>query len=350
MGHVVRNRPRLLAVAGFVVLLAAVVVTVVSLLGTGGPESTTSTAPADRNPRQIAISSGLSAVQIGELLQEQGVVVSGKAFLAEVRRQGVEAELKPGIYELTPGEDMGEVVRKLAEGEQSEEAKLTIPEGLSIDQVSERLTEKSTVGGEEYERLARRPQDFTVPRVGGETVEVADLEGLLFPSTYYVAPQRPAEALIAAQLEAFSAYTDSLPWDRAATLGVSPYEIVTIASMIEKETAVPEERALVAAVVYNRLKLDMRLDIDATVRFALTKWTGALTQSDLEVDSPYNTRRYKGLPPGPIASPGLASLEAALQPADVDYLYYVLTKDDGHHFFTASYDEFLKASEDAPQQ
>lgn len=345
-----RNRTRWLAVAGFVTLLAAVVVTVLWLLGFGGARPTTTTAPAELAPRQIAIPSGLSAVEIGRLLEMQGIVASDKDFLAEVRRQGVEAELKPGIYELTPGEDVGTVVRKLAKGEQSEEAKVTIPEGLSIDQVADRLGQTNTVSGEEYEQLARRPQDFGVPRVGGASVQVLDLEGLLFPSTYYAAPEQPAQALIAAQLQAFSDHTADLPWEKATALGVSPYEIVIIASMIEKETALPEERALVAAVIYNRIKQDMRLDIDATVRFALRKWTGALTQSDLRVDSPYNTRRYKGLPPGPIASPGVASLEAALQPAEVDYLYYVLTQNDGRHFFTASYEEFLEASEDVPQQ
>jgi UPF0755 protein len=131
---------------------------------------------------------------------------------------------------------------------------------------------------------------------------------------------------------------------------VSAYEIVIIASLIEKEARIADERSKVAAVIYNRLKKDMVLGIDATVRYALDRWTGSLTQKDLEVDSPYNTRVVKGLPPSPICSPGVAALKAALEPADVDYLYYVLSDADGHHFFTNNYDEFLEAKAKAPAQ
>ena len=121
-----------------------------------------------------------------------------------------------------------------------------------------------------------------------------------------------------------------------------------MASLIEKEVSVPEERAIVAAVIYNRLKEGMTLGIDATVRYALDKWTGDLTSQDLKVDSPYNTRVKKGLPPTPISNPRVESLEAALKPAEVDYLYYVLEDTEGHHFFTASYDKFLEAKANQP--
>jgi len=122
-----------------------------------------------------------------------------------------------------------------------------------------------------------------------------------------------------------------------------------VASLIEKEVSVPDERPLVAAVIYNRLEKKMTLGVDATVRYALDKWTGELTSEDLEVDSPYNTRVVKGLPPTPISNPGVAALEAALEPAEVDYLYYVLSDTEGNHFFTADYDEFLRAKENQPE-
>jgi uncharacterized YceG family protein len=159
-----------------------------------------------------------------------------------------------------------------------------------------------------------------------------------------------ATQLIGAQLAAFAQKTASLPWEKAEELGVTPYEIVIIASLIEKEVNIPEERSLVAAVIYNRLEQDMTLGIDATVRYALDKWTEKLTSEDLDIDSPYNTRVVKGLPPTPIASPGVAALEAALEPADVDYLYYVLEDTEGNHFFTDSYEEFLAAKENQPDQ
>jgi UPF0755 protein len=197
--------------------------------------------------------------------------------------------------------------------------------------------------------LAADPDRFLVPSLGGQTPDLATLEGFLFPETYFLSGEQGAEDLIREQLASFERAARSLDWSRAARLGVSPLQVVIIASLIEKEARIPEERALVAAVVYNRLKKDMSLGIDATTRYALKKWTEPLTASDLEIDSPYNTREKKGLPPGPIASPGLAALEAALAPEDVDYLYYVLQDDDGHHFFTASYEEFLQAKEQAPE-
>ena len=146
----------------------------------------------------------------------------------------------------------------------------------------------------------------------------------------------------------FDGQTTGLPWANAKDLGVTPYQIVIVASLIEKEVRVPEERAKVAAVIYNRLSEKMPLGIDASTRFAVNKWTGPLTKSDLEDDSPYNTRKAVGLPPGPIASPGLASLEAALEPAVVDYLYYVLQDDAGHHFFTKDYAGVPRSAEERP--
>jgi UPF0755 protein len=133
-------------------------------------------------------------------------------------------------------------------------------------------------------------------------------------------------------------------------LGVTPYQIVIIASMIERECSVADERAMIARVIYNRLAQGMTLGIDATVRYATNKWTGDLTDEDLAVDSPYNTRKVTGLPPAPIASPGLDALRAALEPVNGDWLYYVLKDTTGNHFFTASYEEFLQAEENQPQQ
>jgi UPF0755 protein len=130
---------------------------------------------------------------------------------------------------------------------------------------------------------------------------------------------------------------------------VTPYEVVIIASLIEEEARIPEDRPKVAAVIYNRLAREMNLQIDATVLYALPRHKERLTYEDLETPSPYNTYLHPGLPPTPIASPGLASLEAALQPADADYLYYVVIDDSGRHAFTASYEEFLRFKEQAQQ-
>jgi UPF0755 protein len=307
--------------------------------------STTSTTGAST---RVVIPQGASALRVAEILQEQGVVSSAAGFLDAVDAQGASTRLQPGTYELAAGQDYPSIIDKLTKGDVSPELKLTIPEGLAIEQTALRLKEQGRLNGDEYATLARRPLDFTVPPVGGSVPQVTSLEGLLFPSTYALGETYGPAELIAEQLTAFADHTSGLPWSRAKELGITPYQAVIVASMVEKEASVPDERAKVAAVIYNRLAKKMPLQIDATTRYALKKWTGPLTESDLATSSPYNTRSKPGLPPGPIASPGVAALEAALTPASVDYLYYVLVDKEGHHFFTASYQEFLKAKERAP--
>ncbi|MFH0917445.1 MAG: endolytic transglycosylase MltG [bacterium] len=342
---------RILIVGAFFVGIA--LVAAVANMGVNWVQgrSTTSTTKAAQGPSvSVVINPGMTATQVGMLLQEQGVIESAAAFVDLVKSRGTEGTLRPGIYQFTLGQELLQVVDKLEQGQGSASFKLTIPEGLAADQVATLLTEEGTINGASYVELSGQPTKFVAPKVGGAVPKVGTLEGLLFPSTYYLLKGDGATELIGAQLAAFEAKTASLPWDKATALGLTPYEIVIVASLIEKEASIADERAQVAAVIYNRLKEDMSLGIDATVRYAVDKWTGALTTEDLQVDSPYNTRVVKGLPPTPIANPGLATLRAALEPADVDYLYYVLSDTDGHHFFTASYDEFLQAKKNAPAQ
>jgi UPF0755 protein len=300
---------------------------------------------------EVSIPRGLSAGDVARLLEREGVIGSTTMFLLRVRLRGAGESLKPGDYEFRRGQDPDDVIAKLQEGVEPEPGiRITLPEGLAIDQTAERLDGGGLIDGEEYRTLAGDPGRFSLPSLGGTVPEVESLEGLLFPDTYFIRPGEDAQGLIETQLASFSQATAELPWENAAELGITPYQVVIVASLIEKEARIAEERGLVAAVVYNRLQEDMTLGIDATTRYAVQKWTEPLTVSDLDSDSPYNTRKNKGLPPGPIASPGLASLRAALEPEDVDYLYYVLQDEDGRHFFTRSYDEFLRAKENAPPQ
>jgi UPF0755 protein len=169
------------------------------------------------------------------------------------------------------------------------------------------------------------------------------IEGFLFPSRYDFGPVTTAEELIALQLDEFEREWAKVNLSAARARGLDPYEVLTVASMIERETVVPSERALVSAVIYNRLDADMPLAIDATLRYGLgVPGTRPLTKADLASRTPYNTRRFKGLPPTPIGNPGLASIRAAAHPANVDYLYYVRKPDKLHHFFTADADEFCR--------
>ncbi len=342
---------RIVVVGGFLVFI-----TVVAFLASKGvdwfnerTDATTSTTATHGPSVKVIINPGMTATEIGRLLEEKGVIDSASDFVDLVKSRDSEGDLRPGNYEFYEDQKLLEVVDTLEKGSSTANLRETIPEGLAVSQVAAQLNKEGVISGDSYAELADKPEEFLLPEVGGKKPEVDTLEGLLFPSTYFLMEGDGATELIGAQLAAFTTKTASLPWENAETLGVSPMEIVIVASLIEKEVNVAEERAKVAAVIYNRLKAGMTLGIDATVRYAVNKWTGALTTEDLLVDSPYNTRVKKGLPPTPICSPGVAALEAALTPAKVDYLYYVLKDKAGHHFFTASYDEFLAAKENAPQ-
>jgi UPF0755 protein len=345
---IARHKARVLVAAAFVLLVA--VAGVILAVGLGRPHTSAaaSTSTSTGAVRRVVIPEGASAQKIAAILLEEGIIESPEAFLQAVQAEAAATRLKPGTYELRPGQAYGSIIAKLESGETSPELTLTIPEGLAIGQTAERLDAQGRLDGALYAKLAGRPQDHTVPPVGGSVPKVTTLEGLLFPSTYALTESDGPAELISQQLKTFGDMTAGLLWAHTKDLSITPYQAVIVASLVEKEASIPEERPLVAAVIYNRLAKKMPLGIDATTRYALKKWTGALTKSDLETDSPYNTRSRPGLPPGPIASPGVAALEAALTPAKVDYLYYVLIDKDGHHFFTASYEEFLKAKGQTP--
>jgi UPF0755 protein len=290
----------------------------------------------------IYIPPGSTTADIARMLHDEEVIDNRGDFQKKADEMGIDQQLKPGTYSFTRGEPLEEILRKLEAGEQAPEGKLTVPEGYSINDISELVAARTGISRRQYLQAAMTG-GRSLPLEGAEGA--SDLEGFLFPSTYDLEPDVSAAGLVGEQLDAFREKTASLPWERSADLGINQYQALIVASMVEREARVPEERPLVAAVIYNRLDQGMKLEVDATVQYALGYWKTELTQPDLETDSPYNTRLYGGLPPGPICNPGLESIRAALEPARVDYLYYVATGDaEGHHFFTSSYEDFLAAS------
>ena len=185
--------------------------------------------------------------------------------------------------------------------------------------------------------VAKPPAEFRKDSAG------RSIEGFLFPSTYEFSQFTSSTKLVSDQLATFRRQWGKVNLRYAKSKNLTPYDVLIIASMVEKETVAPEERRLVAAVIYNRLRLRMPLGIDATIRYGRNvPGTEPLKQSDLESDNPYNTRRRLGLPPTPISNPGLASMRAAANPARVDYLFFVRKPDGIHHFFTASESEFFR--------
>jgi UPF0755 protein len=232
--------------------------------------------------------------------------------------------------------------------------RIVFPEGFSVRQMTDRVAEVRRIAirkrgvtprltGSAYAAAAR---DALPPRTFRRYLKRRSVEGFLFPALYQFEPTTSASRLVANQLAAFEARWRAVrPSPRARAR--SPYDVVSIASMIERETVVPAERKLVAAVIYNRLDQGMPLGIDATLRYGLgIPGTRPLTQAHLRSNSPYNTRRFKGLPPTPIGNPGLPSLRAAASPAEVDYLYYLRRPNSVRHLFTADEAEFCAKAEE----
>ncbi len=229
--------------------------------------------------------------------------------------------------------------------------RIVFPEGFTREQMAERITEVNAIARRKRKvrprlsakaylaatRSSRLPGDFAGDR------KPRSLEGFLFPATYEFTAKTTSKQLVQKQLEAFRRNWAKLDLAYATSKNLTPYDVLIIASMVEKETLAPEERPKVAAVIYNRLRVGMALGIDATIRYGLgVPPTESLRRSQLETDHPYNSRTRTGLTPTPIANPGLASMQAAAHPAKVNYLYFARKPDRVHHFFTANEDEFLR--------
>jgi uncharacterized YceG family protein len=233
----------------------------------------------------------------------------------------------------------GDVVDRLAAGPPRNVINVTIPEGRARGEVAP-LVRRAGVKGS-YTRATERSGHLNPRRYGAP--RGADLEGFLFPATYELKRGATVRALVAKQLEAFKENFAKVGMSYAKRRNLTQFDVVTIASMVEREASLDRERPLIAAVIYNRLKQGMPLGIDATIRFATRNWTRPLRVSELHIDSGYNTRTHQGLPPGPIGNPGLASLKAAAHPARVNYLFYVVKPcGDGAHAFSSTDAQFQK--------
>jgi uncharacterized YceG family protein len=225
------------------------------------------------------------------------------------------------------------VIDQLSEGPPANTVNITIPEGRSRREIAASLKDSGLSGN--YLTATKKPP----PK--GYGARAADLEGFLFPATYQLNPGASVDQLVSKQLQGFEQNFAGVNMSYARSKNLTVYDVLTIASMIDKEVQIPSERPLVAAVIYNRLHRGMPLQIDATTRFEFHNYTGDITQSQLQSPSPFNTRINAGLPPTPIGNPGLDAIKAAAQPAKVNYLYYVLNgNNSGHHCFTASGPEF----------
>lgn len=285
--------------------------------------------------RFVEVPQGAGPSSIGRRLAGAGVIRDAFSFRFELARSGSGRRLQAGEYRFERPMTVKEVVAKIARGDVYL-LPITFREGLTIKQMSELFEAKGFGPRSEFVAAAADARLAASLDPGAR-----DLEGYLFPDTYALPRSATAAQLVARMVAGFEKVLTPELRARAAARGLGVRELVTLASIVEKETGKSEERPLVAAVYSNRLKTGMGLQCDPTVIFALERagrYTGNLTREDLRFDSPYNTYRYAGLPPGPIASPGRASLEAAANPADAPYLYFV-SRNDGSHAFASTLDE-----------
>lgn len=302
--------------------------------------------PDNTDTVSFVVEEGATTSSIGNQLQEEKLIASADAFKLYSKYKRYDGRYQAGHYMLSPSMTVHEIAETLCSGKTTNTG-FTIPEGYTEYDIAKKLSKESLVDKEEFTALLeddsyRSEYSFLEGAQKGEHY----LEGYLFPSTYQIPMDADADTIIRTMLDGYAeVFTDEYR-ARAKELGYTENEIIVIASIIEKEAAADQDRDKIASVIYNRLKIDMPLQMDSTVQYILGlehKRKTDLLYSDTEIESPYNTYTNPGIPPGPICCPGKAAIEAALYPADTDYLYFILSdRLDDTMAFSKDYDQFLK--------
>lgn len=293
------------------------------------------------NAKTIVIEPGMGTQQIAELLYNNGLIKNTFAFRFFTKLEGSDGSLKAGEYQLTPEMSIKKIISNLTKGETAYRD-LVIPEGYTINQIADLIEKKQLGSAEKFRNLAKNyaPLSFMTSNLPVDYLT----EGFVFPDTYRIAKGTTEEQMLATFVSQFNKQFSGALRERAVQLGLSPRQVIILASLVEKEAQVETDRPIIAGVFLNRLKRDMPLQSCATIQYILGYAKPELTVKDTEIASPYNTYLNRGLPPGPISSPGMAAIQAVLYPANTNYLYFVAKK-DGAHIFSATYEEHLAAIE-----
>lgn len=310
-------------------------------------------------PTEVAIEHGTGTSAIADKLEQQGVIKNAMLFKLYLKYNNQGSSFKAGEYAFEPSSTYEAIIQKLNDGEviPVETVRVTVPEGYTIEQIAADLSEQGIVEKAAFlqaaDKIAKsKPEGITLNLPKPNDQVKHGLEGYLFPETYEFAVGTSAEDMIIRMIkETEKRLIEIQDFDeKLQARKMNLQELLTVASLVEREVVVDEERALVAGVIYNRLNKPMRLQIDATIQYALDKPKERLYYKDLEIDSPYNSYKHDGLPPGPIASPSIESIKAALSPEASDYFYYVTKKDGTQtHLFAKTYDEHLRNIEKSKQ-
>lgn len=344
---------RFLAVIGIILLLAAAIIGISyaigrhfanSVLSATSAEITTDITQPSEDSVEVAIPQGASTKQIAEILKQSGLINSEFTFRLKSKISGADGLYNYGTFYLNKDMTAEQIIAALQTTSVAQtQNKITIPEGYTVKQIAALIDEKGIATTQEFlDEVNNGTFDYDF--LEGVPKRDFYLEGYLFPDTYYLSGNETSHDIIVMMLNRFEQIYNENIKSYVDSSGYTLDQLVTVASMVESESKLDEERPIIAGVIYNRLDIDMLLQIDATVQYALSTKNEVVTENDLTVDSPYNTYKYKGLPQGPICSPGLTSLEAAVKPEKHNYYYYVLKERGGsEHTFTENYDDFLTA-------
>ena len=346
-----RIKPYVMAALAVLALLV-VIATVMAYLNSRSQDNAQTASITAGEHIKVTIPSGANAARIAQLLVQERVISDGKAFLSAIQKQDVASKIKSGTYELVAGSDYQQLIDRLIQGPNSSENALVVPEGFTVDKLADLVSQQFGISRDDFLAQAKA-SNYVDEFPFLKDAQNDSLEGFLWPKTYDFSSTTPtSDAIIKLMLTQYKTETANLDFEGAQQnikqqygITMSRYDFIKLASIIEKEALIDEDRPLIASVMFNRLKADMPLQSDATMGY-VTK--GKVTPQDLKSDSPYNTQNKKGFPPTPICSPGIASLSAAMLPATTDNYYFWITKDE--HKFSKTYDEHLQAIKEAKEK
>ncbi len=330
------------------ILLALVVMALLLSTACDTEELMSAVDPNDNTEYDFTVPKGAGTKRIAKLLEEAGLINKSYAFVAAAKRLELDDVLKAGDYKLKKSMTTDQIVQKIAAGDVFVDlVKVTIPEGFEYVEIADRLEEMKLIDRAKFDDLAEN-YAFDYRFLNGDRQYEHRLEGFLYPATYNIAAGGDELSILKMMLDAFDGHFTDEYYERTAELGYTVDQIVTLASVVERECMAREELAKISAVFHNRLNDDHKLEACSTVQYITKERKEKMLNADIAVDTPYNTYIYQGLPPSPICSPGSDAIKAALYPAEGKWYYFVVTGDgDGRHNFSETYEQHLKYKREA---
>ncbi len=329
-----------------IIVLSIILIAIIALVISGKTYYTNSLKPVasgtDVITKTIEIPKGSNIKHISKILKDEKLIRNNDIFNLYCKLNKMDGKLKAGTYKISSNQSVSQIIEKLVSGKgEFDTVRFTIPEGYEIRQIIDKLEEQGLINRETFEKEIKEA-NFDFSFIADNQSVGYKLEGYLYPDTYEIFKGDSERRIIEIMLQRFDKVFTEEYKQRAKELNMSINDVITLASIIEREAKLDSDRKIISGVFYNRIKKQMMLQSCATVQYILKDRKEVLLYKDLEVESPYNTYKHQGLPPGPIASPGLESIQAALYPEQTDYLYFVADK-DGSHVFTKTYKDHLNA-------